>query len=142
MSDTLTWILAWSAVPHTHSFERRVGEDLIAIRDLLSDPARWTQILSARRADGDYAWPRAPEAVRWCLVGAAQRMSTTYLGSVISLLARVLASDERDVPTHLEMLRDPYATVAAWNDADGRTHAEVLALIDRAIEEAATDERP
>ena len=46
---------------------------LVAARDLLSDPRRWTQGAMARRTDGEPVDPTSGRAEQWCAVGAINR---------------------------------------------------------------------
>lgn len=94
-------------------------EVLIKVRELLSDPSRWTQRCSARDCNGNPAHESGEEPVAFCLFGAMTRVT----GGL-------------DVYKDLsEILYDRWCiSIPAWNDAPGRTHAEVLALLDKAID--------
>lgn len=81
----------------------------------------WTQGACARDVDGDEVLQSSERATCWCASGAVY---ATCSGD------RFAASDafdslERLVPTRLG--------IAGYNDAPERTHADVLALMDRAI---------
>jgi hypothetical protein len=43
------------------------------VRRILSSPEKWTKGCSAYDSDGYPVLPTEPEAVRWCLLGAAQK---------------------------------------------------------------------
>lgn len=88
---------------------------LVKARELLAEPGRWTQETAARDAAGLPVGATSDAAVCWCLIGAldAVRDGTTALAQ----LRRTLGC----------------SSVSAWNDAPERTHADVLALLDRAI---------
>jgi hypothetical protein len=91
---------------------------LKAARALISDPARWTQNVMARDADGgQYTFGCAPQTVSWCALGALQHI--TGKASTNGAL------DALD--TQLPI----YITIDYFNDT--HTHAEVLALFDAAI---------
>lgn len=45
-------------------------ELVLAARQLLSVPERWTRSTTARRADGSETKPTADDACMWCVVGA------------------------------------------------------------------------
>ena len=95
-------------------------ETLKAARDLISDPARWTQNVSARDSMGRPTCPSASEAVCWCALGAlgkASRFNSDHVFEVRKLLLKQLGG----------------SVVFIFNDT--RTHAEVLALFDAAIAE-------
>ena len=90
------------------------------IRALLADPAHWTQGTNARDADG---FPVDPiddsAATAWCLQGAMYRGS----GGADTLSVRAALADQLSA----------FYCLTNWNDTATRTHAEVLALIDRAL---------
>lgn len=98
-------------------------ETLIAARDLITPPERWTTGFRARFENRMLCDPRDPDAVCFCAVGAIHKF----------------CYDERWTDTSaFKLLRlgmDPtmdYVDIARWNDT--HTHAEVLAAFDRAIE--------
>ena len=62
---------------------------------------------------------RYGEAIRFCAIGAIEADREPF-----KIVARELLSRAAGVRKHL---------LAVWNDAEGRTHAEVLAAFDRAI---------
>jgi hypothetical protein len=82
--------------------------------------------VSARFADGSQSVAWHPLAVCWCLDGARERLVTSPVARLssdlaIGLMGRVGAGGTAD-------------SIVVWNDMPGRTHADVLALFDRAIE--------
>ncbi len=95
------------------------------VRDLLNDPHRWTRGSVARAADDAETHPRSRNAVSWCLVGAAEHCApdrTSYWAARSALLDEVAR-------------QHPGAGIPRFNDT--ATHAEVLALLDAAIQRAA-----
>ena len=96
-------------------------ETLRAARDLISDPARWTQDELARDADGEEICPTEELAVCYCSFGAIQRFTKE--------------NEMTDADNHLQdvCLRLFGISVIELNDT--HTHAEVLALFDAAIAE-------
>lgn len=104
---------------------------LSAMRNLLADPKSWTQGASARNKWGGVELSFSPSAVCWCLIGASARIDGR------------LFSDMRSIDAMIRALPDGFSDVVAFNDAETTTHADVLAVIDRAIalakEEAAND---
>ena len=96
-------------------------EGLRALRELLAVPERWCQRAFARCADGvpiQAHWWTDVQAVRWNIAGAIGKGPRNVSPfRVHEALDNVL---DRDCDT--------------WNDAPERTHADVLALIDAAIE--------
>jgi hypothetical protein len=95
-------------------------ETLKAARDLISDPARWTQGCAARNANGESVDLMDEPAVCWCALGAIARTELVR-GSGISDASKAL----RRVT--------PFGLVAHFNDT--HDHAEVIALFDAAIAE-------
>ena len=96
------------------------------IRELLSEPARWTQGVAARRADGTPCRYGVGEPVSWCLTGAYEHTCPERINGDAHLDAG-------------HYLRDAIAQqpgrdcqMVPWNDAPKRKHAEVLAVIDLA----------
>lgn len=96
-----------------------VKDDLIAAKALIADAAHWMQ--------DDYSNIRGPDEVMcYCALGACLKVDGLHGG------------DEEISPTCLALAKvvkpgEPY-WVARFND--DHTHAEVLALFDRAIEAA------
>jgi hypothetical protein len=90
-----------------------VHETLKAMRELLSDKNRWTQVFTARDAKGEQVPSDSPSAVCWCLLGAANKI--TQYKHQYSLIRKALNVND----------------VAHFNDT--HTHAEVLAKLDDAI---------
>lgn len=96
----------------------KTSEHLRAMRDLLAVPERWTKNCMARTADYAKTHSLDPLAVSWCLEGACYKTigSTNQLAGVLDFLWS--ATD---------------GCITYWNDWIGRTHAEVIALLDAAI---------
>ena len=90
------------------------------VRALIADHDRWTTGCAARDAHGQSVMPERPEAVRFSAFGALVRMVTE-------------AHEIRDRAAEaLNAATGPFGW-AVWEDAPGRTHAEVLATLDQAI---------
>ena len=97
-------------------------DDLKAVRDLLSVPERWTKGAHARDLVGHTVPPAGVVAVCWCLDGAALK----------------LAGGDMHTPRYRNIERALTAAIdggnySVWNDAPRRIHADVLALLDKAI---------
>lgn len=97
--------------------ENRTLATLREARELISLPEHWTQGHSARDETGSFCSPRSSRARCWCAMGALERCGQFRPGVLWSA---------RDL---LRVLID--TCVSAYNDH--HTHAEVLALFDRAI---------
>jgi hypothetical protein len=95
-------------------------ETLKAARQLITDPAKWTQGVSARNKAKKGVCPLAEDAVCFCSLGA---------------IRNVVGNDDESFDVAWDALHDnsPIGLVAAFNDT--HTHAEVLALFDAAIAE-------
>ncbi len=123
---------------------------LTGMRELLARPEQWTQEELAKDEHGKGADAMGARASCWCIVGAANRARYE--------LSIELAGDARDADT-LKDARDraaaaeheaivllsrlagefsewltPWECLTAWNDNVHRTHADILSLLDRAIE--------
>jgi hypothetical protein len=79
------------------------------VRELLSDPNRWTKHYYARRADGKETDPLSPDAVSFCLLGACAKLGV----------------DSTPLYDNLNV------GVAEFNDKV--THEQVLAFLDEVI---------
>jgi len=90
-------------------------EALVAVRELLADESRWCKGLFAADEKGFPAAVDDPFARKWCLSGAIEKVAGN--GTVVSIELR----------RSLEL----NGCCSRFNDT--HTHAEVLALIDRAI---------
>jgi hypothetical protein len=93
---------------------------LKAARQLISDPAKWTQGEVARDKSGkglDHALSGG--AVCWCSLGAIRKVVENY----------------DDFDEAYDILRDKGKIKQIANFNDTHTHAEVLALFDAAIAE-------
>jgi hypothetical protein len=103
-------------------------EILTEVRELLSEPGRWTQYASARNVSGDPVPPHSDEAVCFCAVGAFYKVG--YPDSADPKkgngywAARQLVDDSRSDNRSLITLNDSYGRDA------------VLEVLDRAIEAA------
>lgn len=93
---------------------------LRAARALIADPDRWTTGCAARDAHGQSVMPEQLEAVRFDGIGALFRLTP----GEPELRDRAIIA--------LEIVAGSWMW-AAWQDAPGRTHAEVLTAFDRAI---------
>jgi hypothetical protein len=94
---------------------------LRAARERITVPKRWTQKAMARDADGKpLYWWNGPHAACWC-PSAAMLLLDPY--------------DHHSFSTAVRLFRQAIggANIGLWNDAPGRTHAEVLDAFDRAI---------
>lgn len=93
-------------------------DDLTALRrarDLISDPARWTQGEFARDVEGVGVAPNSDKATCWCALGALRRVTRSF-----------------NVPWRLiGGISQNHLYITDFND--GHTHVDVLAAFDAAI---------
>lgn len=81
----------------------------------------WCQIHTAVNHSGQSTWTGCPTACKWCAFGAVMAVTG-------------------DWNKPYAILRDlTVGSLAEWNDAPGRTQAEVLDLFDRAIAKAESE---
>lgn len=96
------------------------------VRALLTDPTHWSKGAMAKDPWGGHLKnPKDPTASCWCLYGALLAQSTeqrTVLQAVGDLSAAYGSPD-----THMNLIR--------FNDSHRTRHADVLALLDKAIGE-------
>lgn len=100
-----------------------VKQTLIAARALIEKG--WTQDAYARDADGAACSVNDDRATCFCMNGAVMRVAGIYR-----------ENDALMVFTALGSAAGVTRYSHHWNDAPGRTQAEVLALFDKAIEAA------
>lgn len=95
------------------------ADTLRQARAIIADPARWTQGGWARNASGDFVDSMSRQAVCWCAWAALNKPKASF-------------NDwDMAVWTFQEVVG---GYIAEWNDTPSRTHAEVLAAFDKAIE--------
>lgn len=98
-------------------------ELLTHARKLIADEKSWTKGTLARDAFGQEISADDPKACKFCAVGAIER-ATCDLDAVGQLYAVRVLRDTLGLTTN----------IPEWNDDDARTHAEVLAGFDAAIQ--------
>jgi hypothetical protein len=106
---------------------------LKAMRELLAVPERWTKLAGGRLRDGSECQPTNRHVMSVCLVGAECRIRETDqlpVASACEELGKLLSPWNGDPAwAHYENAK----AAMDWQNAPERTHAEVLALLDRAI---------
>lgn len=98
------------------------AEELMAARDLISDPRNWTRHALARNSGGFSVSVISPYAVKFCVNGALCRAST---GDVISYLTK--AANDLGYPDTVTL-------------NDESNHETVMEMFDRAIRLAKEDD--
>lgn len=92
-----------------------VADVLSAAADLIEPEGAWTQGQAARDRHGNGVDYRSPDAVCFCALGACVRsVSPGYDDFAVRCFLRSMTPD---------------GTIANWNDAPGRTQAEVVAKL-------------
>ena len=100
---------------------------LRAARSLIDTPDKWIQGNAANRFDGSPCVTALDSrAVQFCIGGALTR-------------AEAAQADWRYVFINV---KPSFDSVTLYNDAKGRTHAEVLAVMDQAIADAEREHTP
>ncbi len=96
-------------------------DGLKQVRDLLEKG--WTQEASARDADGEPLLSTDTRACSFCILGAVWRAVAGHDNPMESRLVYALRNAIGED-----------AKLVAYNDTPGRTQDEILALVDKAIE--------
>lgn len=114
-----------------------VRDFLVATRDVIADPEHWTQGTWARDADGESVDAFSPDAVRWCAVGAMEKVERT-IGKVdpdSELSGFILWGKSRKYlrKTVSELnIEKVGSSIHMYNDS--HSHDDVLRVLDQAIE--------
>lgn len=106
-------------------------KNLIAARTRIEKG--WCQKRFARDSNGEGVGAHSPKACSWCTTGAVYVVTTSTLDVFYALnaLTETLNVSGR---TLRGMRPDAmYYSLGVWNDKEGRTKEEVLALFDKAI---------
>lgn len=101
-----------------------------AVRERLSDPARWIKGTYARDSEGRSVLPDSPRAVCWCLDGAIRLEVTLAQGSDYRLYAALFNKAVALIDTRRHL------SIVDWQDSPARKHKDVLDLVDTLIKEA------
>jgi len=127
----------WATDAEVAGAERSDNELLhCALTEARAKVARgWTQGTWARDAVGERAPERGNAAVCWCIVGALNAVADDREGHHLFWVAGLLEPARDALYEALEDLGgyDFGTALVEFNDAPGRTQAEVLALFDLAI---------
>ncbi len=108
----------------------------MTVAELLNDPSKWTQRAYARNEDEQGVSSRAEAAVSWCLLGAMNRCYSTadaamsYQAAYARVCQALLTRPE--VIEQMKASSESMPNPARWNDAPGRTFADVRKLVEQA----------
>ena len=108
------------------------AEILRAAAELVERPGAWTQGELARCESGQADHFDAPSAACWCAMGAVFHVAqkSCIWDSTVDARAALLRQIQ------------PIESIAGWNDAPGRTAAEVACLMRRAAATLDADDHP
>ena len=118
--------------PNYKSRNTRSQKVLIKARELLSTPGTWCQGRLARDANGLGCQPKAPGAVRFCMMGAVMRYlpkksHTEVLNTKNEVFDALALEIRRKFQVNVR-------GVTAWNDDEHRTVEDVLKIYDLVLE--------
>lgn len=102
-----------------------VKQKLIEARKVIENPASWHKGSYARDTYGLRVPVYSDNAVSYCTIGACNKVFNSWSTTYQEVLTRLQRA--ANVP--------PGEGIPDWNDAPERTHEEVLAAFDKAIEE-------
>ncbi len=94
-------------------------------RRVIARPEKWTKGVAARDKNGRECAPFAKEARCFCAIGAVERVAMPDYGAVRDAISALDAATR-------------WKGTAEYNDSPRRTHAQILALFDRAIAKLGT----
>ena len=101
----------------------------------------WTQKTFARDRMGKECAVTSPFAQKWCLAGACHHAHHFYQYRTDILWDQILSHVRKTaIDLHGDSMAKADLFVTRWNDALERTKADVLALLDAAIERAKAEE--
>lgn len=107
-----------------------VLEALVKGRKLISDEERWTTGASARDVNGNNVPSVDPTATCWCTIGAIGKIVFSD-GDVNTCQETIFSGAIRSLEAHVPYQKFGGRMIAPFNDT--HTHAEVLAVWDKAI---------
>ena len=113
------------------TLEERGRMVLTETRSCLMRPERWTQSAMARDAAGQDCSPVYNKATCWCLLGALTNAMYTLCakhGGDPSEWSWARGRAKEHIRRVLGII-----FIAKWQDEEGRTHAEVLSALDKAL---------
>ena len=105
-------------------------EQLIAEKELLSDPSRWTKGHLARGANGSPISHFSKDAVCWCQLGAAQKIRFTF-----DLELRPAAISSQFIRNDIARLFG-FSCAIGFNDHPDTTHEMLMKFYDECIKES------
>ena len=107
-------------------------KNLKDMRELLSDPSRWTKKAYARDPGGWSLPSTHQHATCWCILGAQAKTAPSHADR-IKLKGGVTFNFAIFEALKNQIGAKGQEGIPYWQDAEARTHADVLALLDRTI---------
>lgn len=105
-----------------------IKEGLIAVRERLAPEGAWTQRKFAGNERGETLMGNDPTATCWCLTGAVCRVQMDRrMHDADAATMNLLIGDA------IRRRHGDWWTVVSFNDYGGRTHEEILQVVDSAI---------
>lgn len=121
--------------------------DEVLLEALRALEAGWCQRSPAQRASGAFVHVESRYAARWSPIGALQLATSRRGLAWEGPIARAALRRVRDaIPTLTKAQREPLAMtplcriVADWNDAEERTHQQVLEVLETAVKSSPHEE--
>jgi hypothetical protein len=108
-------------------------------KELISDPAHWTQGSFSKNAIGEQDSTYSETAVCWCAVGAMMKV-TQDLPYDEHHKAFMVLTNATPPEGHERSKQTGWGAAVSYNDDPKRTHEEVMAWFDLAI--AAAEKEP
>ena len=106
------------------------------VRIILQEQQRWLQeSLFDASPDGPAAHHGVRTATRCCLAGALEFLAEDHRQVLTDLIITIIEQSEPEFPRNTRTSR---VAISEWNDHPGRTHAEVMELIDKALDQLHT----
>jgi len=100
----------------------------MTVKDLLRTPTSWTTGSFARDQKGEPIDLHNPLATSWCLVGAICRVYGTDTEAETAVTRCLHLID----PFHTHSDSEERAALVAWNDAQTRSHQDIVELLEKA----------
>ena len=96
----------------------KITQELIAEKEILSDPARWLKGELSADANGQCVEPESPNAKCWCQLGASYKLNS----SIDTQCFKSDVAKELDYPSAIE-----------FNDSAMTTHQNLMDFYDACI---------
>ena len=117
-------------------------ELLVQAKSLIDTPSKWCQRANARNVDGAAVNAADPTAVKWCIAGALTAVVSQHTERSWASTDTATFYACSDVLNHALGPPDPVrfnTKLVVFNNNPATTHADVMALFDRAIASCAQE---